>query len=157
MKKWIKLSLMLFMGACMLTGIGVVCQSCDQMTKQHHYWSTEDSETVCQIVAENIPIIMQSAYQFDDVTDAICYKQERERQLKVDSVFASLPDQTIANVVSVLSKRRARLSVSTIVGEYQMNRSVYDGLPQPDRQPVQQDSVKIVSYSALDTTKTADV
>lgn len=157
MKRWIKLFLMLFMGACMLAGIGAVCQSCDQMVK-HHYWSSEDSEKVCAIVAENIPVIMQSAYEFDDVTDALCYKQERERQLKVDSVFASLPDQTIANVVSVLSKRRARLSVSTIIAEYNMNKSVYDGLPQPDRQRVSQDSTKLIPYSSsTDTIKTSDV
>lgn len=67
--------------------------------------------------------------QLADVNEALSLKQSMIEKLDIDSAFLKMPDNTITNVVSVLSKEHPVFYKEDIVKEYRRCRQVYDNLP----------------------------
>lgn len=151
MKKFLKLFTMLLLGALVMSGTATF-YSCDKFKDELK--STPDSAQFVEMVAKALPAAMQQMYTFNDVTDVMSYRLERQRQAQYDSVFSSISDQTIANIVSVLSKSKSNYTISDIVNEYSMNRRVYDGLPDADKQPDPPLIEETVEFAALTTPDT---
>lgn len=154
MKKFLKLFTLLLLGLCVIGGIATF-SSCDKIKDE---LKTEpDSAKFVEMVAKALPAAMQQMYTFDDVTDVMSYRQERLRQARYDSVLLKLPDQTIANVVSVLSKSSPTYTITDIVYEYYCNQRVYDGLPSEDNKqpdpPLIEESVEFAALTPPDTVK----
>ena len=153
MKKFIKLLMFALLGALMIGGIATF-SSCDKFKDELK--STPDSAQFVEMVTKALPAAMQQMYTFNDVTDVMVYRQERQRQAQYDSILLALPDQTIANVISVLSKSSPNYTVSDIINEYNMNRRVYDGLPTEDKQPdppLIEETVEFAALTPPDTVK----
>lgn len=127
MKKWIKLFMMTMFGITIMAGM---CQSCE---KWRVPVQQPEQKPDAELVAEVLPEAMKLAYSFPTALDAVFYKQERLEQLRLDSIFTNLPDQTIANIVGVLQKDGTvkSVTISDIVHEYEANQRIYDGLPSP--------------------------
>ena len=83
-------------------------------------------------LSEVLPKMLEefSTPKFYDSIDAIVYKMERSKHAADDSIFLSLPDQTIANISHVLINYQKTCTVSDIVNEYTEYRHIYDNLPQ---------------------------
>ena len=153
MKKFIKLFMFVLLGLFMIGGIATF-SSCDRF--KDRTTPEKDSAQFVEMVAKALPAAMQQMYTFDDVTDVMSYRLERQRQAQYDSVFISISDQTIANIVSVLSKSKSNYTISDIVNEYSMNRRVYDGLPDADKQPdppLIEETVEFAALTPPDTVK----
>ena len=144
---------MLLLGALVMGGIATF-SSCDRF--QDRMTPEEDSVKFIEKIAAALPAAMQKAYTFDDITDVMSYRLERQRQAQYDSVFINLSDQTISNIVSVLSKSKSNYTISDIVNEYSMNRRVYDGLPDADKEPdppLIEQEIEFAALTPPDTTK----
>lgn len=151
MKNFIRFVLFSALGA-LLIAVSVLTTSCDRAKREF----TPPDSVFENRIDSYLPIAMQKLYTFDSPTDAILYKQERQRQLEFDSIFCSLSDQDLANICAVLAKQQSQFSISDIVYEYRANRRIYSALPEtplpaepePERDSIP-DSVKIVAFKAL--------
>lgn len=151
MKNFIRFVLFSALGA-LLIAVSVLTTSCDRAKRE---FTPPDSVFQNRIDAY-LPIAMQKLYTFESPTDAILYKQERQRQLEFDSIFCNLSDQELANICAVLTKQQSQFSISDIVYEYRANKRIYSALPEtplpvepePERDSIP-DSVKIVAFKSL--------
>jgi hypothetical protein len=151
MKNFIRFVLFSALGA-LLIAVSVLTTSCDRAKRE---FTPPDSVFQNRIDAY-LPIAMQKLYTFESPTDAILYKQERQRQLEFDSIFCNLSDQELANICAVLTKQQSQFSISDIVYEYKANKRIYSALPEtplpaepdPERDSIP-DSVKIVAFKSL--------
>lgn len=121
MKRFIKFMLGAFVFALACVSTSTIT-SCSRPSNPTDKWFKEKLD-------QHLPQAMQNLYSFEDVTDVMLYKQERGTQLYIDSVFTSMTDQEVANVVSVLKKEQTKFGVSDIVYEYNANRRIYQNLP----------------------------
>ena len=149
MKKWINF----IMGFVLIAAASICSTSCDRVRQT-------DEQAFEAMLEEHLPKALQNVYTFSDVNDVILYKHERVSQLFTDSVFTSLSDQEIANVVSVLKKQQDTFGVSDIVYEYRANQRIYSNLPdantsspttteQPDPPVAAKQGDSIVEFSSL--------
>ena len=152
MKSFIKGMLLFILGVVMVA-TAVTTVSCDKAKRE---FTPPDSVFQNRIDAY-LPIAMQKLYTFESPTDAILYKQERQRQLEFDSIFCNLSDQELANICAVLAKQQSQFSISDIVYEYRANKRIYSALPEtplpsepePEKRDSIPDSIKIVAFKAL--------
>lgn len=150
MKKFIKYLMFALIGGLFITGM-VTTTSCEKIREE----ITPPDSVFKQQVDEYLPIALQKMYEFDNPTDVIAYQQERRRQLEFDSILLTLPDQTIANICTVLGRQQKVYGISDIVYEYRTNKRIYSALPETPLPSVQQnvpdstDSVKIIPFEAL--------
>lgn len=150
MKKFIKYFMFLLLGTLLIT-TAITTASCDKAKRE----LTPPDSVFQNRIDAYLPIAMQKMYEFDSPTDVVLYKQERLRQLQFDSIFTSLPDQTLANICAVLSKQQSKYGISDIVYEYNANRRIYSALPpdpplpeEPEKKPDSTDStVAITPFS----------
>lgn len=84
----------------------------------------------------------------DDVTTY--YHNEKQYRIQ-DSVFFSLPPETIANIYSVLVKRGEKPTKMSISAEYLDNISVYKNLPKPEELYKGLDPSEIPNTETVDT------
>lgn len=152
MKSFIKFMMFFVIGAIMVA-TAITTASCDKAKRE---FTPPDSVFQNRIDAY-LPIAMQKLYTFESPTDAILYKQERQRQLEFDSIFCNLSDQELANICAVLAKQQSQFSISDIVYEYRANKRIYSALPEtplpaesePEKRDSIPDSVKIVAFKSL--------
>lgn len=150
MKKFIKYLMSFFLGALILAGSGM-CQSC----RDHRPRIPIDDEEFQEKLDKYLPSAMQNMYSFEDVTDVMLYKQERSAQHFIDSVFISMSDQEVANVVTVLKKEqpnRSRFGVSDIVYEYRAGQRIYSNLPDPSSETTSKSEQPDPPVAATDST-----
>ena len=70
---------------------------------------------------------------FTDCTDAIEYQRSEGQWRHQDSVFFSIPEKAMQNVVSVLEKSGEPVTKISIANEFETNKHVYMNLPdKPD-------------------------
>ena len=82
--------------------------------------------------------VMQWLTEFDDPTfadaeDVLSYQHGEAQWRTQDSIFYSIPQTALLNVVSVLQKQGLKLCKSTIVDEFTNNKKVYLNLPEPEQ------------------------
>lgn len=103
-------------------------------------YDTSDSAQVAEFVNElTNPHLM-------DIAEVLTLKQSMLEKASVDSVFLSMTDDTLKNVVAVLAKDKNLKNGFTkkdIIEEYLRCRRIYDNLP-------------VNTTSANDTSKTVD-
>ena len=70
---------------------------------------------------------------FTDYSDAIEFQRSENQWRHQDSVFFSIPEKVMRDVVSVLEKSEKPLTKMSISNEFEMNKHVYLNLPdKPD-------------------------
>lgn len=110
----------------LLTSCDKVKQACGEKPTKEYL----DSAAVLKVISEiDNP-------QFVDEDDVVIYQQNEKEWRHMDSVFFSLDDKTLHNIVNVLIKRKIPLTKPAIVNEYMDNKNVYNNLPHDDVQAV---------------------
>lgn len=146
-----RLLFLLLFGGLVLCGLATLCQSCDNALQRYQNTEQTDSIKFQELLVKCLPSAQRQIYTFDDVTDVMAYKLERQRQHDIDSIFMTLSDQQIANITAVLLKHKQRCSISEIVTEYCSYKRVYDGLPDgTDESTSNKDSpIKVIELEAI--------
>lgn len=85
---------------------------------------------------------------FESIEDILIYQGEYLEQQKTDSIFYSLTEAQITNVVTVLDKKNIPFTKRAIVDEYTYGKDIYDNLPSYKSQ--QTNTSKDVDLSATD-------
>lgn len=124
-----KLLMLLLLGILMLVGVGGIASSCERGLSMNNT-TFKDSVEFSEMLVKCLPSAQQQIYRFNDVTDVVAYRLERQRQHDYDSIFMTLTDQQVSNICSVLFKHKRAISISEIVTEYSAYKRVYDGLPE---------------------------
>lgn len=70
---------------------------------------------------------------FVDAEDVLSYQHGEKQWQTQDSIFYSIPQTALLNVVSVLQKQGIKLCKTTIVDEFTSNKKVYLNLPEPEQ------------------------
>lgn len=119
----------LWLCTCLIVLIlGTSLSSCHQSGK--HYARNRENLDSTQV--------MQWLTEFDDPTfvdaeDVLSYQHGEAQWLTQDSIFYSIPQTALLNVVSVLQKQGVKLCKSTIVDEFTNNKKVYLNLPESEQ------------------------
>ena len=119
-----------FLGVYLLAALGAIMllTSCDKLRRSYpsNYDRANDSVKICEMIESvNNP-------QFGSVTDVMEFRFNHASEQAIDSVFFSLPDNTIRNVVGVLLKSNTNITKKDIIEEYRRCKDVYDKLPVPN-------------------------
>jgi len=69
--------------------------------------------------------------QFTTFSEVVNYKENLLENKNIDSVFFSIPDAQLRNVIGVLMKKKGLFNKSDIVHEYINGKDVYKNLPPP--------------------------
>ena len=123
MKKWIKwfsaakiaLLALLFAGA--LSSCGHAYSSKHSMSE---YVDSADLEKVLGDISNPT---------FKSIDDALTYYQVEKQSRSNDSVFFSIPEKVMRDVVSVLEKSGEPITKGSISHEFEVNKHVYMNLP----------------------------
>lgn len=119
-----------FLGVYLLAALGAIMllTSCDKLRRSYpsNYDRANDSVKICEMI-ENV-----NNPQFSSVTDVMEFRVNYASGQTIDSVFFSLPDNTIRNVVGVLLKSNTNITKKDIIEEYRRCKDVYDKLPVPN-------------------------
>ena len=111
---------------------GFMSSCTDYCTPDKSKVETQVKSALPDALSEVLPDMLEelSTPKFYDSIDAIVYKMERLKRAADDSIFLSLPDETIANISHVLVNYQKTCTVSDIVNEYTEYKHIYDNLPQ---------------------------
>lgn len=111
----------------MLTVV-VAVSSCDYVKQTKSEIRHDDSLMVSKTIQEiDNPV-------FSDYSDALTYQKTESQWRHQDSVFFSIPEKVMRDVVSVLEKSGKPLTKMSISNEFEMNKHVYLNLPdKPDQ------------------------
>lgn len=141
-----------FLYGCLIVLIAVLCSaalnvtltSCENSPVSKLVTPTVDKAQIALCIDS---IINPNLDDFSDVTDL---KQRMLTNKYIDSVFLSIPDKTLKDVHSVISKKTVRVTKGDIVGEFIANRSIYENLPETPP-----DNTSNVTSSTTTTTQLA--
>lgn len=101
--------------------------SCDHLNGYKQAKENLDSTQVMQWFAEiDDPL-------FVDAEDVLSYQHGEQQWRTQDSIFYSIPQTALLNVVTVLQKQGIKLCKTTIVDEFTSNKKVYLNLPEPEQ------------------------
>lgn len=105
----------------------ITVSSCDYVKQTKSEIRHDDSLMVSKMMQEI------SNPTFTDCTDAIEYQRSEGQWRHQDSVFFSIPEKCMKDVVSVLEKSGKPVTKMSIANEFEMNKRVYLNLPdKPD-------------------------
>lgn len=99
--------------------------------KEHSTEQVLDSTKVVDIIEAH------EAINWTDVSEVQFYLSEQAEIQKIDSMFYSIPYESIINVSTVLLKRYEHIDKRMIVDEYYNNINIYSLLPKHDIQQLQ--------------------
>lgn len=103
--------------------VAVTVSSCDYMKKTKSEIKHDDSLMVSKMMQDiDNPT-------FTDYSDVIEFQRSEGQWRHQDSVFFSIPEKVMRNVVSVLEKSGKPLTKMSISNEFKMNKHVYLNLP----------------------------
>ena len=68
---------------------------------------------------------------FDDVNVLLTYRDVLSKEHQMDSVFLTLPEPVLKNVVTVLLNKYGETTREDVVNEYVKNKEIYDNLRTP--------------------------
>lgn len=124
--------------------IAVTVSSCDYMKKTKSEIRHDDSLMVSKMMQET------DNPTFANYSDALVY-QKAEGQLRhLDSVFFSIPEKVMRDVVSVLEKSGKPITKRSISHEFEANKHVYLNLPD------KQDQYSAITPPDIPNTVTVD-
>ena len=116
-----------YFGAVIFAMIAMVqLSSCDKLP--WYGGGTYDSVDTCEICKK---LVEQN---YTDVADVLTSRAFDVQLYKVDSIWLSIPDETLSNVAGVLLNKNISLTKQNIIKEYISSRAVYDNL-QPNATP----------------------
>ena len=109
---------------CLIMLIAVVAMSsCDYVKKTKSEIKQNDSLMVVKMMQEiDNPT-------FADYSDALTYQKTEGQWRHQDSVFFSIPEKVMRDVVSVLEKSGEPITKGSISHEFEVNKHVYLNLP----------------------------
>lgn len=103
--------------------VAVTVSSCDYMKKTKSEIEHDDSLMVSKMMQDiDNPT-------FTDCSDVIEFQRSEGQWRHQDSVFFSIPEKVMRDVVSVLEKSGKPLTKMNISNEFEMNKHVYLNLP----------------------------
>lgn len=103
--------------------VAVTVSSCDYMKKTKSEIKHDDSLMVSKMMQDiDNPT-------FTDCSDVIEFQRSEGKWRNQDSVFFSIPEKVMRDVVSVLEKSGKPLTKMSISNEFEMNKCVYLNLP----------------------------
>lgn len=107
--------------------VAATVSSCDYVKQTKSEIRHDDSLMVSKMMQE----IDNPA--FDSYADALVYQKAEGKWRHQDSVFFSIPEKAMQNVVSVLEKSGEPVTKISIANEFETNKHVYMNLPdKPD-------------------------
>lgn len=101
----------------------ITVSSCDYVKQTKSEIRHDDSLMVSKMMQE----ISNPA--FNNYADALVYQKAEGKWRHQDSVFFSIPEKVMRDVVSVLEKSGKPLTKMSISNEFEMNKHVYLNLP----------------------------
>lgn len=124
--------------------VAVTVSSCDYMKKTKSEIKHDDSLMVSKMMQDiNNPT-------FTDCSDVIEFQRSEGQWRHQDSVFFSIPEKVMRDVVSVLEKSGKPLTKMGISNEFEMNKHVYLNLPD------KQDQYSAITPPDIPNTVTVD-
>lgn len=124
--------------------VAVTVSSCDYMKKTKGEIRHDDSLMVSKMMQDiDNPT-------FTDCSDVIEFQRSEGQWRHQDSVFFSIPEKVMRDVVSVLEKSGKPLTKMSISNEFEMNKYVYLNLPD------KQDQYNAITPPDIPNTVTVD-
>lgn len=118
--------------------------SCDYVKQTKSEIKHDDSLMVSKMVQEiDNPT-------FADYSDALTYQKTEGQWRHQDSVFFSIPEKIMRDVVSVLSKSGEPITKGSISHEFEVNKHVYLNLPD------KQDQYNVITPPDIPNTEVID-
>ena len=107
--------------------VAITMSSCDYVKQTKSEIRHDDSLMVTKMMQEiDNPV-------FNDYSDAIEYQRSEGQWRHQDSIFFSMPEKCMKDVVSVLEKSGKPVTKISIANEFDLNKHVYLNLPdKPD-------------------------
>ena len=103
--------------------VAATMSSCDYVKQTKSEIRHDDSLMVSKMMQDiDNPV-------FANYADALVYQKEEGKWRHQDSVFFSIPEKAMQNVVSVLEKSGEPVTKISIANEFEMNKHVYLNLP----------------------------
>lgn len=103
--------------------VAVTMSSCDYVKQTKSEIRHDDSLMVSKMMQEiDNPT-------FTDCSDVIEFQRSEDQRRHQDSVFFSIPEKVMRDVVSVLEKSGKPLTKTSISNEFEMSKHVYLNLP----------------------------
>ena len=122
----------------------ITVSSCDYVKQTKSEIRHDDSLMVSKMMQEiDNPT-------FTDYSDAIEFQRSEGQWRHQDSVFFSIPEKVMRDVVSVLEKSGKPLTKMSISNEFEMNKHVYLNLPD------KQDQYNAIAPPEIPNTETID-
>lgn len=103
--------------------VAATVSSCDYVKQTKSETIHDDSLMVSKMMQE------VDNPTFADYSDALVYQKVEGKWRHQDSVFFSIPEKVMQNVVSVLEKSGQPVNKISIASEFEANRHVYLNLP----------------------------
>ena len=130
---------------CLIMLIAVITvSSCDYVKQTKSEIRKDDSLMVFKMMQEiDNPT-------FTDYSDAIEFQRSESKWRHQDSVFFSIPEKIMRDVVSVLEKSGKPVTKMGIANEFEMNKHVYLNLPDKP------DLYKAITYPDVPNTEVID-
>ena len=124
--------------------VAATVSSCDYVKQTKSEIKHDDSLMVSKMMQEiDNPT-------FADYSDALTYQKTEGQWRHQDSVFFSIPEKVMRDVVSVLEKSGKPLTKMSISNEFEMNKHVYLNLPD------KQDQYNAITPPEIPNTETID-
>ena len=124
--------------------VAITVSSCDYVKQTKSEIKHDDSLMVSKMVQEiDNPT-------FADYSDALTYQKTEGQWRHQDSVFFSIPEKVMRDVVSVLSKSGEPITKGSISHEFEVNTHVYLNLPD------KQDQYNVITPPDIPNTEVID-
>lgn len=124
--------------------VAVTMSSCDYVKQTKSEIKHDDSLMVSKMMQDiDNPT-------FTDCSDVIEFQRSEGQWRHQDSVFFSIPEKVMRDVVSVLEKSGKPLTKMSISNEFEMNKHVYLNLPD------KQDQYNAIAPTEIPNTETID-
>jgi hypothetical protein len=124
--------------------VAATVSSCDYVKQTKSEIRHDDSLMVSKMVQEiDNPT-------FADYSDALTYQKTEGQWRHQDSVFFSIPEKVMRDVVSVLSKSGEPITKGSISHEFEVNKHVYLNLPD------KQDQYNVITPPDIPNTEVID-
>ena len=124
--------------------VAVTMSSCDYVKQTKSEIKHDDSLMVSKMMQE------VDNPTFTDCSDVIEFQRSEGQWRHQDSVFFSIPEKVMRDVVSVLEKSGKPLTKMSISNEFEMNKHVYLNLPD------KQDQYNAITPPEIPNTETID-
>jgi len=120
-----------FLYGCLIVLIAVLCSAALNVTLSSCENSPVSKFVTPTVNKAQVSLCIDSLINpnFGEFSDVINLKRDMVTTRYTDSVFLSIPDKTLKDVYTVLSKKITHVNKDDIVAEFISNRAIYENLP----------------------------